>query len=110
FDASGRNNNGTLVNSPTRVMPGARGGRAISFDGINDYVEIGNPPDLQITGSITIALRPVEAGEHLPVSAHAFRRADFESREITSAFEVRHETGNGSGNPSSALPASSTGQ
>ncbi|NTV30970.1 DUF2341 domain-containing protein [candidate division WWE3 bacterium] len=41
YDASGNSSNGTLTNSPTRLTSG-RYNSAISFDGINDYVLIGD--------------------------------------------------------------------
>jgi uncharacterized repeat protein (TIGR01451 family) len=52
-DASG-NNPGTLVNGPTWTTAG-RIGKALSFDGSNDYVDIGNGAQLQITGSMSIS-------------------------------------------------------
>jgi hypothetical protein len=55
IDGSGRGNDGTLVNSPVSIAPGFRGGRALSFDGVNDYVEIGDRPDLKITGPLTLS-------------------------------------------------------
>src|SRR6185295_1331741 len=45
-DSSGRGNNGTLTNSPAWVTPGARGSGALSFHGIDDYVELGTAADL----------------------------------------------------------------
>jgi hypothetical protein len=46
-----RNNNGTLVNGPT--FNSANGG-SIVFDGGDDYIALGTPAILNITGSITI--------------------------------------------------------
>jgi len=49
YDKSGNNNNGTLYNGPTWVSGKFR--NALSFDGVNDYVEIGGniSPTTQIT-------------------------------------------------------------
>jgi glucose/arabinose dehydrogenase/chitodextrinase len=52
-DASGHGITGTLTNGPT-FTPG-RNGNAITLDGVNDYVNLGNPPALQLTGSMTIS-------------------------------------------------------
>jgi len=52
-DASGNNITGTLTNGAT-WGPG-RYGTAVNLDGISDYVNLGNPSALQITGSITIS-------------------------------------------------------
>jgi hypothetical protein len=38
YDSSGNNNNGNLVNDPTWVD--GKFGKALSFDGVNDYVEV----------------------------------------------------------------------
>ena len=45
-------NDGTYVNSPTPVMGNVA--YALSFDGINDYVDLGNDSSLDIPGSVTI--------------------------------------------------------
>jgi hypothetical protein len=51
-DISRGGNNGTLVNGPTYST---NGGGSISFDGINDYINLGNPPLLTITeNSVTL--------------------------------------------------------
>lgn len=49
-DLSRSGNNGVLTNGPT--FNGNNGG-SIVFDGVNDYVNCGNNPSLQITGELT---------------------------------------------------------
>ena len=53
YDSSGNGNTGTLVNGPQWVA-GKFGGNALSFDGVNDYVEVSDSASLDITGVITI--------------------------------------------------------
>jgi glucose/arabinose dehydrogenase len=50
-DVSGNNNSGTLVNGPAWTT-GQYGG-ALTFGG-TDYVDLGNPASLQLTGSMTL--------------------------------------------------------
>ena len=45
---------GTGSSAPTWSQSG-KFGKALSFDGSNDYVDMGNPPSLQITGNIAIS-------------------------------------------------------
>src|SRR5262249_7584745 len=52
-DASGHGIVGTLTNGP--VWTTGRYGSALSFDGVNDYVNLGNPTALQLTGSMTVS-------------------------------------------------------
>ena len=52
-DASGHSLTGTLVNGPTWAT--GKYGSALSFDGVDDHVDLGNPSALQITGSMTIS-------------------------------------------------------
>ncbi len=52
-DASGHGIVGTLTNGPT--FAAGKYGNAVSLDGINDYVELGNPTALQLTGSMTLS-------------------------------------------------------
>ncbi len=52
-DVSGSGNNGTLLNGAT--FAAGKNGNALSVDGVNDYVNLGNPTSLQITGSMTIS-------------------------------------------------------
>src|SRR3989344_3092088 len=53
YDRSGNNNNGTLTNGPVRVK--GKIGQGLSFDGVDDYVSVGDNDSLDITGSITVA-------------------------------------------------------
>jgi hypothetical protein len=46
-------NNGTLINGPT--FNSANGG-SIVFDGVDDYVNLGNPSSLNITAEITLSV------------------------------------------------------
>lgn len=53
LDSSVNSNNGVLVNGPTWVS-GKIGG-ALLFDGVNDYVDLGNPQALVPSSEITIS-------------------------------------------------------
>ncbi len=57
-DISGNGNNGTLVNGlalvDSLVFSGGSLGKALSFDGVNDYVNAGNGTSLQLTDNITL--------------------------------------------------------
>lgn len=53
YDRSGNGNNGTLTNGPTWTTGQLNG--ALSFDGVNDYVSIGDRPTLDLTGSISVS-------------------------------------------------------
>ena len=52
-DQSGNGNDGTLINDPVWAI-GINNG-ALQFDGINDYVNCGNDPSLNVTDAVTIA-------------------------------------------------------
>jgi type II secretory pathway pseudopilin PulG len=52
FDSSGYQNNGTLVNGPTWTT--GKIGNALSFDGVDDYVDCGNNIVLNPTQEITV--------------------------------------------------------
>src|SRR3989344_4865398 len=52
-DSSGNNNTGTLTNGPTWTT-GKIGG-ALSFDGVDDYVALGNPLSMRPINQITIS-------------------------------------------------------
>jgi len=55
-DLSGWGNNGTLSTGDGAVSKSVPGvvNNALSFDGVNDYVSLGNPPSLQIADTVTI--------------------------------------------------------
>ncbi len=50
-DSSGNNNIGTIFGA---TWTSGKIGSALNFDGINDYVDAGNPASLQITGAISM--------------------------------------------------------
>ena len=52
-DASGHGITGTLTNGP--AWAAGRYGGAISLDGNDDYVDLGNPTALRLTGSMTVS-------------------------------------------------------
>jgi hypothetical protein len=52
-DASGHSIVGTLTNGPT--FTAGKYGNAVQLDGTNDFVNLGNPTALQLTGSMTIS-------------------------------------------------------
>jgi prepilin-type N-terminal cleavage/methylation domain-containing protein len=51
-DLSGHNNDGTLYNGPTWVE--GKLGKALSFDGVDDYVDCGNGESLRPRNAITV--------------------------------------------------------
>ena len=52
FDVSGNNNTGVLTNGPTWVE--GKHGSALSFDGVDDSVDVANDSSLGITSNLTI--------------------------------------------------------
>jgi glucose/arabinose dehydrogenase len=52
-DASGNGIVGTLTNGPT--FTAGKYGNAVALDGVNDFVNLGNPTALQLTGSMTVS-------------------------------------------------------
>ena len=53
-DTTGHGITGTLVNGATFTTAG-KYGNAVALDGVNDYVDLGNPAALQLTGSMTVS-------------------------------------------------------
>ena len=66
LDSSGNGNNGTLHNfkSPPGWVSGMFG-QALSFDGIDDYVEVATPNNLYIANAITVQawIKPAGSGD-----------------------------------------------
>ena len=52
-DATGHGLTGTLTSGP--VFAAGKNGNGIRLDGVNDYVNLGNPTALRLTGSMTIS-------------------------------------------------------
>jgi len=57
-DISGMNNNGTLFNSPTwkTNKVDCISGSCLSLDGINDYIDCGNDPSLNIINAVSVEM------------------------------------------------------
>ena len=53
LDTSGNGNNGVLTNGPLFVV--GKNGNGVRLDGVNDYVDLGNPVSLRLTGSMTLS-------------------------------------------------------
>jgi hypothetical protein len=53
LDASGKNNYGVLTNGPLFVA--GKSGNGVRLDGVNDFVNLGNPASLRLTGSMTLS-------------------------------------------------------
>jgi hypothetical protein len=66
-DSSGHDLNGTLFGGPLWQPTGGKLNGALQFDGVNDYVDCGNDPSLNITSQITVAawVKPVDASSGL---------------------------------------------
>ena len=58
-DSSGSNNTGTLVNGPVWTPSGKING-GLSFDGVDDFVDVGNPSAIKTLANITVSawIRP----------------------------------------------------
>ncbi|MGH8572725.1 MAG: LamG-like jellyroll fold domain-containing protein, partial [Gammaproteobacteria bacterium] len=53
LDGSGNGNAGTLTNGA--AFAAGKNGNAVSLDGVNDFVNLGNPTSLRLTGSMTLS-------------------------------------------------------
>jgi hypothetical protein len=62
YDSSGNGNDGNLTNGPAWVE--GKIGRALSFDGVDDYVNLGNKQEITLTKnmSLSIWLKPTAFG------------------------------------------------
>lgn len=100
-DASGNGHDGALKNSPERVKGVI--GKAVRFDGHDDHIDLGNPPELDFTGPITMAawIRPEglggKANDIMSILAHgptlAPRKADVFLRLKLHKYEAGSWTG-----------------
>jgi PKD repeat protein len=52
-DVSGNGNTGVLTNGPLWVA--GKNGNGVRLDGVNDYIDLGNPAALRLTGSMTLS-------------------------------------------------------
>lgn len=64
YDRSGAGNNGTLTNGP--AITEGKIGQALSFDGTNDYVDLGSAASLDNLSAMTLSawIRPDSMGEN----------------------------------------------
>ena len=90
-DVSGNNRHGTLVNGPTWVA--GRYGNALSFDGVNDYVTMG---DVDLPGAFTVSIwaqaKNLGSGCH---GSAVMKRFDY-GLEVCNG-QMYGQVGNGSG-------------
>jgi len=73
YDSSGNNRNGTLVNmDPVASWVNGKYGKALQFDGINDYVDISNSSDLNFQGNYTVSfwMRTTSTSRNMLVAKH----------------------------------------
>lgn len=55
YDSSGHNNNGTIYGDRIYTTNNVQGTYALSFDGINDYINCGNDEELNLTDEFSLA-------------------------------------------------------
>ena len=67
YDRSGQNNTGLLTNGPTKTI--GKIGQALSFDGVNDYVNVPHISTLEIIGDLTLSVWLYHRGQ---ISADSF--------------------------------------
>ena len=87
-DASGHGITGTLTNGPT-FTPG-KNGNAVTLDGVNDYVNLGNPTALQFTGSMTVSAWVYASAFPVDDAAVVSKRA---AGEVGFQLDITKDTG-----------------
>jgi prepilin-type N-terminal cleavage/methylation domain-containing protein len=89
-DASGYNNNGTISQDEdgAAFVSSPVDGYALSFDGVDDYVNAGNGASLNITGEITI-----EAWVNTDIESPAVNKGIFAKCDAVNGYMIRHRTG-----------------
>jgi len=65
-DFSGSGNTGTLTNMEAADWVAGKRGKALSFDGVNEYVKVINPTELNSTGAITLSawIKPTNLSDY----------------------------------------------
>ncbi|HEX9925387.1 MAG TPA: LamG domain-containing protein [Anaerolineae bacterium] len=99
-DASGTIGPGTINGEPEAVPDDAFGSRLI-FDGASDFVALGNPSELQITGNQTIEmwLRPDNFNQRRNPYAKAYGGEGAITQEVDGRLNYYHGTNGGNGKP-----------
>jgi len=97
-DSAGTNN-GTLVNGPTFTT--GKIGQALSFDGVDDNVSLGNSTALQITGNQTISmwLKPNSFSARRNPYAKAYGGEGTITQETNGTINYFYGTGGGNTTP-----------
>jgi hypothetical protein len=54
-DSSGNKNTGTLMGGPQWQPTNGKIGGALAFDGVDDYIECGNNPSVNLTGGVSVS-------------------------------------------------------
>jgi hypothetical protein len=80
-DSSGQNNAGTIINDAARTAAG-KIGRAIDFDGVNDYVSVADANSLDLTTGMTL-----EAWVQLD-TVSAWRTAIFKEKPSSVVYDL----------------------
>lgn len=114
MDRSYNCNNGTIYGA-SWVSDASRDG--LSFDGVNDYVSLGNPSSLDITGEITIAawVKPqIGAGANQDIISRGYSTSPAGAvfLRINTSYGPRYQVGSWDGNNAFAeysIPAGDIG-
>jgi hypothetical protein len=89
LDRTANGNNGTLVSGPKPTI--GKLGQALSFDGLNDYVEVSNPNSLEISGakiSIAFWINPNDTGTDVVVLHKAWANDTVSSNPYEYGIEL----------------------
>jgi len=81
-DSSGNGNTGTLINSP--VWTDAKNGKALSFDGTTNYVQISDSSSLDMTAQLTLEtwIYPRAYVDSTGMVSHIISRCDYSGGHI----------------------------
>lgn len=91
FDSSENDNHGILVNSPQWVN--GKYGKALSFDGIDDYVEIADSSSLRVQSFsleawIYMTKRPYQHGE---LNSAIINKLNFDPKPVCKGYKIQFE-------------------